>query len=325
MRKLIIRLHPRHLKEKLDQLIIYSHLKIDPEIFITYTTIIGLISALVVALILRFVFKVPFLVLSFLGLFVVFYITPYLWLVLQIDKKSSFIENIFPDALQLMASNLRSGLTTDIALLLSARPEFGVLKDEINVVGKEITLGEDVGDALLHMTGRIKSRTIERTIELIVAGLRSGGELASLLEQTARDLRRQRLIDQKIRTNVHMYVIFIFIAVAFGAPILFGLSSFLVEVLKSRVSEISVPPEVLATSQIPLTITDIKITNTFIITYILAFLITSSVLGGLIIGLISKGRERAGLRLIPLLLIVTISLFFLVRFILIHAVGSLFI
>lgn len=316
--------YPRILKKKSKEMLIFAGIKTKPEKFITNSLIFGFVFSLVIALILRFIFKVPFLVLTFLVLLIILNIVPYLWLILQVDKRSYFIQNILPDALQLMASNLRAGLTTDRALLLSARPEFGTFKDEINILGKQITLGKDIGDSLLEMTTRIKSKKVERTIELIVAGLRSGGKLASLLEETASDLRRQKIIEQKIRSNVNMYVIFIFIAVAVGSPILFGLSSFLVEVLKESTSNISIPEGAFQASAISLNVAEVKISTTFILLYILTFLTVSSVLGGLLMGLISKGKEKEGLKIIPILLFLTFSIFFLVRFILTNVVGKLF-
>ena len=112
-----------------------------------------------------------------------------------------------------MASNLKSGLTVDRALLMSARPEFGPFEEELNIVGKEITIGKELDVALTNMTKRIKSDKLEKTIALIVSGLRSGGRLSSLLEQTAENLRRQKLVEDKVRSNVLMYLIFIFVAI----------------------------------------------------------------------------------------------------------------
>ncbi|MCK5493471.1 MAG: hypothetical protein KAJ14_10215, partial [Candidatus Omnitrophica bacterium] len=47
------------------------------------------------------------------------------------------IEGIFPDFLQLVASNLRAGMTVDRAMLLSSRPEFAPLDEEIFRAGKD--------------------------------------------------------------------------------------------------------------------------------------------------------------------------------------------
>jgi len=265
--------------------------------------------------------EVPFL-LSVVGIFFLFQILVYFILLLRADAKATFVEGILPDVLQLMTSNLRAGLTTDKALLLSARPEFGPFQDEINRIGKEITMGAEVGKALLDMTQRIRSERLSKTMELVVSGLRSGGELASLLEQTARNLRQQGLVDGRIRANVMMYVIFVFAAVCFGAPLLFGLGTFLVEVLTMNLQALDVPKTALTTSM-PISFSEVSLGIHFVIRYSVVFLMTSSVLGSLILGLIYKGKERDGIKFIPILVASSLAIFFLIRFTIRNMLGGL--
>ncbi|MFH1209514.1 MAG: type II secretion system F family protein [archaeon] len=241
------------------------------------------------------------------------------------DKKGKFIETVLPDALQLMSSNLRAGLTVDRALFMSIRPEFGPLKDEINLVGKKINAGMEITRALNEMTQRVKSKKLEKAILLITSGLRSGGELASLLEQTAEDLLNQSLVDKKIRASVGMYVMFIFVAICIGAPVLFGLSSYLVEILTKTISSVNVPNmESLGNARLPFAVPKVSVSIDFLIFYIVAFLISTAFFGSLLIGLIKKGTEKEGFKYIIPVLFFSIFLFFLVRFIVSSMLGSLF-
>ena len=52
----------------------------------------------------------------------------------------------------------------------------------------------------------------------------------------------------------------------------------------------------------------------FVIKYSILFLITSSILGSLILGLISKGKEREGIKFMPVLITSSLVIFFIVRF-----------
>ena len=52
------------------------------------------------------------------------------------------IEDVFPDFLQLVSSNLRAGMTIDRSILISSRKEFAPLDEEILKVGKDITTGK---------------------------------------------------------------------------------------------------------------------------------------------------------------------------------------
>ena len=162
-------------------------------------------------------------------------------------------------------------------------------------------------------------------MELISSGLRSGGELAKLLDQTSYNLKHQRLVDQKIRSNVLMYVIFIFVAVAIGSPILFGLSSYLVEVLSQIFGSVEIPKDIPAQGiNLPIiSFGDIGINKEFIMTYIIVSLSVSSIMGGLIVGLIAKGKEKYGFRYIPMLIIASLLVFILVRLMIKNLLGDL--
>ena len=53
-------------------------------------------------------------------------------------------------------------------------------------------------------------------------------------------------------------------------------------------------------------------------------MIATSIMGSLIIGLISRGKEKEGFKYIPILIVVTISLFFIVRFLIRNLLAGLF-
>ncbi len=222
------------------------------------------------------------------------------------------MEEVFPDFIELMASNLRAGMTIDKALLYSSRKEFSPLDEEILNLGKDILTGKEISTALVDMTKRIKSDKIYKTIIVINSGIRSGGNLAIILEQTASNMRDRNFIEKRAASNVLMYLIFIFFAVAIGAPALFGLSSILVEILTKILGNI---PQIdaKAASNLPLTLTSINISVNFIIYFSIAFLISIDIMAALLLGLVNKGEEKAGAKYIPPLVIVSISVFFLVR------------
>lgn len=322
MYRFLANFYPKNIRKNYRTLLMYSHVKINAERFMGFMLFSGVGLSLASTFFIAGFVNIPFwLLLPILFLIIEFLV--YLTLVLRADKKARFVENILPDALQLMASNLRAGFTMDRALLLSARPEFGPLADEINQVGKEITLGKDIADSLLNMADRIKSERLKKTMMLVVSGLKSGGQLASLLEQTSRNLRQQTFVDERIRANVMMYVIFVFAAVGIGSPVLFGLSSFLIEVLSENLASVQLP-DAATMSSMPLSFTQISISLSFIIQFTLIALVVNSILGSLILGLISKGKEKLGISYIPILVGLSVGMFFAVRFVIKNMLGSLF-
>ena len=121
-----------------------------------------------------------------------------------------------------------------------------------------------------------------------------------------------------------MYVIFIFSAICFGAPILFGLSSFLVEVINNVFGQIDIPATAGQSFSIPImSFGETSISKEFVTTYIISSIAMSSIMGGLIIGLISKGKEKYGLRYIPIVFACAMAIYLIVRLIISKLVGGL--
>lgn len=230
------------------------------------------------------------------------------------SKKIKKMEDVFPDFLELMASNLRAGMTVDKALLASSREEFAPLDVEIIKLGKDIATGKNIENALREMSERINSEKIKKTLLVIISGIKAGGNLASLLEETAIHTRERGFVEKRAASNVLMYVIFIFFALAVGAPILFGLSAALVQIITNLLS--TIPPIESANIQLPLTLTKITISTTFVTYFSVVFLIVTNILGSLVLGSVSKGNEKAGIKYITPLIIISLILFFIVKYVL---------
>ncbi len=322
MYRIVTSLMPKKVRDNFARLLVYADIKRDSDYYFGFIIIISLLSSILFSLLIKSLFKFSFII-SLIVLFSLISFLFYFSILTKADKKAETIERFLPDTLQLMVGNLRAGLTIDRALLLSTRSEFGVLKDEFDLVGKQITLGKSLSSSLLEMTKRVKSRTFEKTILIIVSGLKSGGELVSLLEETSEDLTQKRIVDKKVRTSVNLYVIFVSVAIGFGAPLLFGLSSYLMGILVDTLSKIKVPDE--TRLNIPFTVSNVpSVTEGFVVGYSIVFLITASIFGSLMIGLITRGKEKYGVRYIPLLLALSLGVFFIIRLVIGNVFSGLF-
>jgi len=298
-------------------------MKKDPREHTNFIVIVGLSLGLLTFIAMFIFWKWYFAIIGFFFVFALVLVVFYLMLMMEADKRSSDAEKILPDALQLMATNLRAGLTTDKAFLVSAREEFGVLNEEFKKVAKEIATGKDLVDALNEMSRRFKSNIIARTIDLITFGIVSGGELAPLLEESASSLRQQLLTAKQIHASVMMYTIFIFAAVGFISPLLFGLSTALTEIMSNSLASI----EAISTdvsSKVPLAVSPVVISVSFVRGFAIALLIVSAILSSLVLGLINSGEEKDGLKYIPVLLVLCLIVYFIVG-VTIKAVLSAFI
>jgi archaellum biogenesis protein FlaJ (TadC family) len=294
----------------------YAGFTIPPQKFIRNTFVYGLVLCLVVGIIL-FVLKLPMslILLSSIGSFFLAQAVSCSLLIIISDNRKKFAEEVLPDMLQLMSANIRSGLTPDKALAFSARPEFGPLEVEIKNIAKKVISGETLEDSLMEIPKRINSRLLERSITLINEGIRRGGELGSLLEQTAENLRHTKALTKQVSSIVLMYVIFILFAVVIGAPLLYAISTYLVGTMGRIGSAID-------TSQIPVSkqagsltihMGPSKFSTSFLTNYALSALAITSIFGSFIIGLVREGSERAGLKFVPILLLLSMGIFFIIK------------
>jgi len=303
-----LKFYPKKLRKAYIKNMQNAGIKTSPEKYNQKSILVSFIATAIISS-LFFVFNINmfFSILVFIFLNIVIYYRVNLKALARIKK----METIFPDVISLMASNLRAGITIDKAFVMSARKEFAPLDSEILATGKEIATGRDIIFALEAMTKRIDSEKIAKVIALIISGLKAGGNISDLLEQTASNMKEKEVIEKKATSTILMYVIFIFFAVSVGAPVLFGLSSVLVEVIISLTSNL---PDLSANqSQLPFTFSEIPITVNFVIYFSLAFIFVSDLISCFVIGLINKGDGKTGLKYFIPLIIISISIFFAVR------------
>jgi archaellum biogenesis protein FlaJ (TadC family) len=159
-----------------------------------------------------------------IGIMVFDAVVVYVWLRMRIDNRKKQIEEVLPDFLQICSANVRAGMSIERALWFAARPEFGLLSEEIANTTRRTFGGEPFTQALRKLAKKFDSRQLSRTINLIIEESSSGGEVATLLDKCAWDARQVQILHKEISEMMLMYVIFIVFASCVGAPLLYGLS-----------------------------------------------------------------------------------------------------
>ncbi|MFB6294738.1 MAG: type II secretion system F family protein [Candidatus Nanohaloarchaea archaeon] len=232
---------------------------------------------------------------------------PYLLFSILADRRRRSIEQVLPDALLLISANIESGLTVDKAFLVSARDEFGPLADDIRLTAMRMYGGTPVDEALGQLAESTNSELFEETLKLLIDGISSGGEVSSLLESSAEDIRTSLRLREEIATNVRMYSMFIMIAAVVGAPLLFGVSTYLTETtsqLWATADVGSVPSQGFITLQQP------NIDVGFFRVFAVASIMISNVFAALLISEIKNGTVRDGIKKIPVLVTVAVLAYY---------------
>lgn len=316
----ILKLLPKSLRENYEKNLINAGIKTDAKKYVAGIMFFGLLISFVISLVLAF-FKIhP--ILSFLFTFFILQVGLYMRISLMATARIKKMEGVFPDFIQLMSSNLRAGMTLDRAFLSSGRPELAPLDEEILKTGREIATGQDIMEAFKNMAGRINSDKINKTVYLIISGLKAGGNISTLLETTASNMREKEFLEKRAASNVLMYVIFISISIGIGAPVLFGLSSILVEIIINLTTHL---PNVQSTQMsLPFALSAIGLSSNFVIYFSIIFLIVTDFISSLVIGLVNKGDERYGFKYIIPLIALSLGIFFIIRLLLFRFLSDTF-
>ncbi|MBN2127535.1 MAG: type II secretion system F family protein [Candidatus Diapherotrites archaeon] len=324
----ITALIPKKISEKFESELMYVGIEIPSKKLLGFFILFGFFLSLGITMHLYLFLAFPVLI-SFPILYLIFFAVIYVWLANTSESKGKFVESILPDALQLISSNLKAGLTPERALLVSARPEFGPFQLELKRASKLVMAGEKIEIALAEISLRIKSIELSRTLWLLSEGIKSGGQLSDLLVELSDNLREQQATKAEISADISIYVLLIFFTAAIGAPILFGISSFIAEVLSARMNSFaSIDLSGAAMSGKAGMVSNMisgasALSTEFLLTFTIISLIITSIFSSLTIGVINSGKESNGAKFIPLILLISFALFFAIRWIMAQFFGQL--
>ncbi|QLJ53387.1 MAG: Type II secretion system (T2SS), protein F [Candidatus Fermentimicrarchaeum limneticum] len=298
----------RHIEEMLD----YSGVRMDARVWFGSVLLLSLLFGVATLLFIWIVLEimaVAVLLLVGIGVFLFTLFTLYLVLHFRVEDRRKRIENVLPDALQLIAANIRAGLTPLAALRISARPEFGPLEEEVRFVTAKSLGIESFTDALKEMSKRIKSEVLERTVALFIVSMRSGGSLAVLLENAADDILESQELRRQLIAGTNMYIVFILFAVLIGMPALLSISIEFVDLigsLQAKGASTSLTSEVGLFMGTP-------ISSDFLFDISIITIIVTSFTVSMLIGVIHDGNELNGLKYSLYLIVISLAVFMVIH------------
>jgi flagellar protein FlaJ len=234
------------------------------------------------------------------------------------DSVAAKIEKVLPDMLLLMAANLRAGMIPENSFIASMKPEFGKLNYLLNKAAIETQAGKNFSEALLEMNDMTNSEFFKDSVRIISEGIRSGAELHLILENLASNLLQNESIRNDMRAQVKSYSLFIFIAATLAAPLLYGVSSFLIGILDQvgattggSTAATNLPSGTLGLFS-GFTLPHISVTLVITVAIINVIITTAS--SALLGGILNTGKAKNGLKNVPVYVVIGIGIFLVVRF-----------
>lgn len=294
------------------------------ERFLRFAEIGGILLFIVVPFFLVFELNIN-VGIAALGGFVcagVYEIVIYAILELKIEQRKTFMETLLPDYLQLTAANVRSGIALDKSMVLASRPEFGYFSEDVKNMNKELYSGVTLQAAMLSLGKKYRSPQLQHTIRMMVEGIQYGGGMTDLLNQIAKDIRNQQMVQKEISGQLFMYTIFIAFAALIGAPVLYALTAQMITVTDTVWAGIlKQNPGGLPTAGVSfLKPSPPKITIDAYHNFAIAAVILITGFGAFIVSAISTGSIVNGLKYLPAFIITGVGIFLLVSVI----IGGIF-
>jgi archaeal flagellar protein FlaJ len=252
----------------------------------------------------------------------VYEIFVYAFLEFKIEQRKGFVETILPDYLQLAAANVRSGIALDKAMVLAARPEFGFFSEDVKDMNRELYSGVTLQASMISLGKKYRSLQLQHTVRMMVEGIQYGGGMTDLLNQIAKDIRNQQMVQKEISGQLFMYTIFIAFAALIGAPVLYALTSEMIAVTNTVwAGIIRENPGGLPTAGVSfLRPSPPKISIAAYYNFAISAVVLISGFGAFIVSAISTGSVFKGLRFLPAFLLIGLTVFWLTS----GAIGSIF-
>ncbi len=168
-------------------------LSMKPEEFIVFHGLLIAFSALLL-----------FLVLDHGAFFIVGGIVGYIWPTWWLDKKQKdrltrFNEGL-PDMITTIIGSLRAGFSFAQALKAVVEESENPIKEEIEIVLKEMQYGINIEDALQQLKQRMPSEDLELVIQSVIIQKQVGGNLATVLDTIVQTIRDRNKIQRQVVT-----------------------------------------------------------------------------------------------------------------------------
>ncbi len=249
--------------------------------YLVVSFLLGVIFALVVALVSSALYAFGTFIAVFLGMAFGY---PYWRVMKRIDE----MERNLPDAFFYLASSLRAGISFSEALEELTTAKFGALTEEFKKTVSEIKKGRPTVEALRAFALRNrKSTVLYRSMMIIIEALERGAPMSDVLVYVGNDVREILRIKQERKASTGMQMMFFITTSGFIGPLILGV---VVQVMKNVGSGIVLPVDTVST-------------------ILLGFVVIQAIISGLGIGVIREGKYTSGMKYALLLVVMGVAIF----------------
>ncbi|SDP05715.1 tight adherence protein B [Paenibacillus sp. yr247] len=179
--------------EQLEQMITRSGVAIAPEEYLMFQWIAAL---LLLALMLLITSNLGFALIGF----VMGYLSPRFWIKKKTRERIKKFNDGLEDMIMTVIGSLRAGFSFAQALKTVVDESEAPIKDEIEILLKEMQYGTSMEEALEHLKVRMPSEDLDLLVQAVLIQRQVGGNLAVVLDTIVRTIRDRNKIHRQIKT-----------------------------------------------------------------------------------------------------------------------------
>ncbi len=125
---------------------------------------------------------------------------PAMFLFFKIHQRQTQMRQQFPDMLEAIVRSIQSGYGIDGALAAVGNDMKGVLAQEMKEVNKQLILGISIREVLREFQSRVDLSEAQFFVVTLIIQRETGGQLAPILTELAKLMRRRVSFQSKIKT-----------------------------------------------------------------------------------------------------------------------------
>lgn len=201
----------------------------------------------------------------------------------QLKKEVAFSEFLFK-----MSELMRGGIDPVKAVIDLAKTDLGAMNGPIKAAASKMVLGYSFSDSMNGVAEEMNSNLISKYINVVVQAAYTGGNVADLLQRTSEDMRAVIAIEREKESDLKQYVIIFYLAQGIVIMLSYLLSTSLLPMIQG------VGAQMLG----GVGLSDINFQYGFF-----HMILLNALFGGLIVGQISEGELKHGLKHSAILII----------------------
>ncbi|MBS3065954.1 type II secretion system F family protein [Candidatus Pacearchaeota archaeon] len=258
------------------------------------TWLIGLIAGTLIIIADVVFFSKDKIFMFIMGIAILIASAPFIINLTRENKRDEEINSMFLEFSRNLAESVTTGTPISKSIINVSKKNYGALSPYIKKLANQISLGIPVSSAMQTFSNEIDNKVIRRAVELIREAEKAGGEIDYILDSVARSMAETEKLKKEKRAAIYGLVMQGYIIFFIFIGIMLVMEFKILPLTYGTAGEISLGNAELGA--VGIGANSAKLSPEEISKMFLYLLITQGFFAGFVIGKLSEGSLRAGIK-----------------------------